>query len=329
MVCALHRDKDVYCDVCYDGFSYGEKYTYNLLKQLGIKVKRHKYFEWSRNVYSNIESLCGSKEYDFYIKINNEEIILETNGLQHYEECKFTRRTLYEETENDKLKQELAISKGIKENNYIIIDCRYSDPNYIKDNMLSNENLRNKFDLSRIDWDECEKHANSKYFLEALKYYNSGTGHMEIADIMEIDFKTVKRYLKRASEHGLCDFKTIPEIRIENKLKAIELWNNGIHNTSEIAKQLNLDNTVICDYLSEAEKDGEVEYKKYIRNCSNKIIRNVEYNKEFISINQAHTASKDIFGIDLSRKGITKSCDTGQAYKGLHFEYIDKNNIHI
>lgn len=296
-IVTLHRDKDIHCEVCYDGFSYGEKYTYNLLKQLNIKVKRHKYFEWSKNVYSEISSLCGNKEYDFYIKIDDEDYILETNGLQHYEECGFSRRSCFEESQNDILKETLAMKNHIKEENYIIIDCRYSNAEYIKNSILNNEKLKNKFDLSKIDWSKCEKHANTPYFIEALKYYNLGIGYIEIADIMEIDFKTVKRYLKRAREHGLCDFKTTPEIKIENKLKAIELWSDGIHNTSEIAKQLNLDSTVICDYLNEAEAEGLIIYKQYIKDCI--------------------------------RKEITKSCDTEQAYKGFNFQYTSENNIHI
>lgn len=321
-ICTLYRDKDICCDVCSDGFSYGEKYTYNLLKQLGIKVKRHKYFDWSKNVYSEIESLCGNKEYDFYIKIDNENILIETHGLQHYEECRFSRRSYYEESENDKLKKRLALKNNIKEENYIEIDCRYSNPEYIKNSILNNEKIISKFDLSKINWNECDNHAKTRYFLEAINYYNSGINHMKVAKIMEIDFKTVKRYLKRAREYNLCNFKTISELRIENKAKAIDIWKDGLHNCSEIAKELKLDESVISDYLIEAEKEGLIEYKKFIRNVSNKSIENIEYNKEFISINQASNMSESVFGMKLYRGGITKSCDTGQAYKGLHFQYI-------
>lgn len=321
-ICTLHRDKDIHCEVCWDGFSYGEKYTYSLLKQLGLQVKRHKYFEWSKNVHSEIPSLCGNKEYDFHIKINNEDCVIETNGLQHYEECSFSRRGLYEEQENDKLKEKIALENEIRNENYIMIDCRYSNPQFIKENILNNEKMKNKFDLSKIDWNKCDQEALKPYIIKAIDYYNEGINHMKIADIMEIDFKTVKRYLKRAREHGLCDFKTINELRIENKEKAIIMWNDGIHNCSAIAKQLNLDDSVISDYLIEAEKEGLVEYKKFVRNASKKGIRNLEFNKEFISINQASGLSMETFGIKLYRDGITQSCDTGQAYKGFHFEYI-------
>jgi Mn-dependent DtxR family transcriptional regulator len=322
-ISTLYREKDICCDVCWDGFSYGEKFTYSLLKQLGIKVKRHKYFEWSRNIYSEIESLCGSKEYDFYIKTDNMDILIETNGLQHYKDFSFSRRSYFEESENDKLKEKIALQNGIKEENYIVIDCRYSNLEFIKNSMLKNNKLTNRFDLNNIDWGKCEEDALCSYLVKACDYYNQGIGHMEIAKIMDIDFKTVKRYLKRARDYNLCDFKTRNELKIENKIKSIEMWNSRIHNSSEIARVLNLDNTVISDYLIEAEKEGIIEYKKYINSPKRKPIRNIEYNKEFDSINQASNMSKDVFGIQLYREGITNACNTGQAYKGLHFQYND------
>lgn len=321
-ISTLYREKDICCQVCSDGFSYGEKFTYSLLKQLNLQVKRHKYFDWSKNVYSEIESLCGNKEYDFYLKDNN--ILIETNGLQHYEECGFSRRSYYEESENDKLKEKLALNNNVKEENYIVIDCRYSKFEYIKNNILNNEKINKLFNLSKIDWNSCEEEALSSYLVKACEYYNQGIGHMEIAKIMDIDFKTVKRYLKRAREYNLCDYVSAVEIHKKNVINAIELWKSGIHNASEIARQLDLDNTIIGDYLRQAEKDGLIEYKKYISNSEKKSIKNLEYDKDFVSINQCYELSETFFGVKLQRNGITKSCDTGQAYKGLHFKYTEK-----
>jgi hypothetical protein len=325
-ISTLYREKDICCQVCSDGFSYGEKFTYNLLKQLNLQIKRHKHFDWSKNVLSEIESLCGNKEYDFYIEHNN--IVIETNGLQHYEECSFSRRSYYEESENDKLKEKLALSNNIKEENYIVIDCRYSKFEYIKNNILNNEKINKLFDISKINWNLCEQESLSSYLVKACEYYNQGVGHMEIAKIMDIDFKTVKRYLKRAREYNLCNYISAVEIHDKNVINAIELWNNGIHNASEIGRLLNLDNTVIGDYLKQAEDEGLIEYKKFIRDSSKKSIINIEYNKEFTSINECYTNSEKEFGIKLYRKGITHACNTGQEYKGLHFQY-DNRSIHI
>jgi Mn-dependent DtxR family transcriptional regulator len=325
-VVTLHRDKDVHCEVCWDGFSYGEKFTYSFLKQLGIKVKRHKYFEWSKNVYSEIESLCGNKEYDFFIDVNKEKIIIETNGLQHYEECSFSRRSYFEEVENDKLKKKLALDNEFSEDTYIVIDCRYSNLEYIKNSVLNNMQLKNKFDLSKINWEQCNKEALEPYLIKAVQYYNEGIDHMKIAEIMEIDFKTVKRYLKRAREHGLCNFKTGQEIHNENFNKVISLWKDGIHDTNKIKELLpSISRDSIGEYLRQAEKDGLIEYNKYINSADKKPIKNIEYNKEFVSINQASNMSKEIFGVKLYREQLRKSCDTGQVYNGLHFQYINND----
>lgn len=322
MIVTLHRDKDIRCEVCSDGFSYGEKYTYSLLKQLELKIRRHKVFDWSKNIHSEINSLCGNKEYDFYICTNNEEILIETNGIQHYEEAHFTKRSLYEEQENDKLKEIVALKNKIKEENYIVIDCRYSDSKYIKNSILNNYKIINKFNLTNIDWNKCEQDATNSYLVEAVKYYNKGMNFTQIAVTMDIYWRTVSRYIRRANRFGLCKYNEVRETNNLNYKNIIKLWEQGVHNVIEISEELELSADAVREYLKKGELKGIIEYKKHIKNSDKKPVKNIEYGKEFISINEAHKASKNIFGIDLSRKGITKSCDTGQAYKGLHFHYI-------
>jgi len=58
-------------------------------------------------------------------------------------------RAVEEEIENDRIKKELDINNGIKEENYIVIDCRCSDVDFINNNKLNS-----LFDLSKIDWNE-------------------------------------------------------------------------------------------------------------------------------------------------------------------------------
>lgn len=325
-ISTLYREKDICCQVCSDGFSYGEKFTYNLLKQLNLQVKRHKYFDWSKNVFSEVESLCGNKEYDFYIENGN--ILIETNGLQHYEESSKSRRSLFEESENDKLKEKLALKNGVKEENYIIIDCRYSKFEYIKNSILNNEKINKLFNLSNIDLELCEQEAIGSYLVDTCKYYNEGIGHMEIAKIMNIDFKTVKRYLKRARKYNLCSYVSAVELHDKNVNDTVELWKNGIHNSKEISEELGISMDSVGEYLRQAEEEGLVEYKIYVRDSSKKSIKNIEYDKEFASINKCSELSEQIFGMKLYRNGITESCNTGQSYKGLHFQYTNQQ-IHI
>ena len=75
---------------------------------------------------------------------------METHGKQHYEDgfkgC--GGRTLEEEQQNDKNKYELAIKNGIKQQNYIVIDCSKSDLEFIKNNII-NSRLNELFNLNK------------------------------------------------------------------------------------------------------------------------------------------------------------------------------------
>ena len=117
------------CNVCGDGISYPEKFIEKVLIQLNVKHERQYKTNWSQN-----------KRYDFYLPDYN--AIIEVHGEQHY---RYTGRgrSLKEEQENDKFKEELALKNGIK--HYIVIDCRKSDSQYIKSNLFNSE-LNELFD---------------------------------------------------------------------------------------------------------------------------------------------------------------------------------------
>lgn len=327
MIASLYRDKIIHCETCSDGFSYPEKFIYHILKKLNIQLERHKRdFEWLKPY---------NKEYDICFYINKTTYVLEMHGLQHYQDCfgKFKDgnrkcKTLKEEQENDIFKKQLALSNGIEDENYIVIDSRYSTLEWLKQNIIKSR-LNELFDLDNIDWNKCDAEANSSYLIKACEHHKKGLNYVQIAKEMNIYWKTVSRYIKRASEFGLSSYTDVKVVNNENYNNIIDLWNSNIHNTTEISEQLGVSRDSVCEYLRKAEKQGLVEYKKYISNSDKKKIKNTEYNKEFISINQASLKSEETFGIKLFRKGITESCNTGRAYKGLHFQYIDNNNINI
>lgn len=125
------------CDMCGDGVSYPNKFMYNVLSQLkqrdNLIFEPEKVFEWSRFIGGGITR----RIYDFWIDDNN--IIIEVHGRQHFEDCSKSgclRPLQYEQT-NDLFKYELAIKNGIKQDNYIIIDARESDMLYIKDSIMN------------------------------------------------------------------------------------------------------------------------------------------------------------------------------------------------
>ena len=196
------------CPKCGDGSSVPEKFMLCVLEQFKIKFKWQKTFKW-----------CENKRYDFYFKINNIEYVIETNGAQHYEESNNNYlRNLEEEQKNDKYKKELAIYNGIKEENYIIIDCRRTEYKYMQ-NSIANSRLNGLFDLSIINWNKCKEYALSSRVKEACNYWNNGIkSTTKIGKIMKMSSNTICTYLKIGKELLWCDY--IP-YKIGNQTKKI------------------------------------------------------------------------------------------------------------
>jgi len=174
---------------------------------LNLIFEYQKKFSWSQN-----------KRYDFYIKDNH--IIIEVNGLQHYEEkFKFkTRnlnlRNLKVEQENDIFKEQLAKENGIIK--YIVIDARKSELEWIKNSILNSE-LSELFDLSNIDWLKCHEFACSSLVKKACDLWNSGMkSTIKIGNNLMVNPSTASRYLKYGVELNLCDYNPL---EIKNTVK--------------------------------------------------------------------------------------------------------------
>lgn len=205
------------CKKCGDGISYPEKFVFNVLQQISNFHKENiqlqnfetqKTFDWSKNVPHKNPKLSGDKKYDFYIPLAD-EILIETNGEQHFKECLFhtykNSKTLEEEKENDELKMDIAISNGILPQNYIQLDCRYSNIDYIKESiMYSNLPKLLNFTESDIDWNECNRLATSSRVYEACELWNGGF-HItkDIANKMKLTQTTIRNYLRRGFELGI------------------------------------------------------------------------------------------------------------------------------
>lgn len=137
------RDVSLYglsCDDCSDKKSYGEKLMYCILSYLNLDFKFDKKLEWSNN-----------KRYDFII--DNLNLIIEVHGRQHYGKGfeSIGGKTLKEEQINDSIKKDLALNNGFV--NYIVIDARNSNFNFIKNNILNSE-LNKLLDLHLINWED-------------------------------------------------------------------------------------------------------------------------------------------------------------------------------
>lgn len=222
------------CEHCSDGISIPEKFMMNILKQLNIKFVTQltkSTFEW-----------CQDYRYDFYIPSLN--TIIETHGKQHYDGGfeRYGGRTLEEEQENDRLKKELALNNDIK--NYIIIDCRKSEFNWLKKNV--ERKLVEYFNLSNINWSLIWEDSLKSLVWEVKMLHEKGYTSIEIAEILSICKTTVNNYKKQLG----IEVKTKQEIKQENLLKIKNLVQQG-KTTREIMKLTGLAKSTINGYKRE------------------------------------------------------------------------------
>lgn len=180
------------CDICGDGFSYPEKVIKNVLDQTNIKYQCQKIFRWAMN-----------KRYDFYIP--SKSIIIEAQGIQHYKQSfkNLGARTVEEEKANDEEKKILALTNNIK--NYIQLDCRKSDFEYIKQSILESD-LYSLLDLEDIDWSASDAFYNKSLQIQVLNLWNNGIRVSEISKELHISDTTIKKYLSNLSRLKLCDY---------------------------------------------------------------------------------------------------------------------------
>ena len=200
---AIFRIHSTGCS-CGDGFKYTEKLLSAVLNELNI--------DFYPQLNKTTLSWCDKYRYDFYIPSLN--IIIETHGLQHYEDASGVFiKTLKETQENDRIKQELALTNEIKEENYIVIDCRYSKLEFIKNNIL-NSRLHELFDLSTIDWIKVGEFATKNIVKECCDLYETGIHNMkDLAKIMKITHYTVRNYLIKGAELGWCNYETKTRVK--------------------------------------------------------------------------------------------------------------------
>lgn len=211
------------CPRCSDGISYPEKFLFSVLTQLNRDFDCQVSFEWSEN-----------KRYDFYdLKL---KYIFEAHGMQHYRESEFPK-TLEEEMINDKIKKELALNNDIK--NYIVIDCRFSELEWIKKSILNSE-MNGIFELSNIDWLQCHQYACSSLVKVACDLWNSGINNtLEISKVIKVNRTNVSKYLQKGALIGWCNYnvETVKKLgRIKagsiaaekQKIPVIQLTKKGI-----------------------------------------------------------------------------------------------------
>lgn len=199
----IYNERSIACS-CGDGVKYPEKFMTSVLEQLNIEYVfqlTKKSFYW-----------CEDKRYDFYIPSLN--TIIETHGRQHYEDCGWSKAK--DVQENDRIKYELALQNGI--GGYIVIDCRKSNKEHIKNSIVNSE-LNKIYDLSKINWSECEEFAlKSNIVKEVCEYWNDRQEWettKALAEIFGLSREAIIDYLKKGAGLGWCEYDAKEE-KIKN-----------------------------------------------------------------------------------------------------------------
>jgi hypothetical protein len=178
----------LFCARCSDGISYPEKIVYHLLDKLEIDFIKEMKFTWS-----------NARRYDFYIPSLN--LIIEVHGAQHFRESNGKWRN-----EKNIDESKLILAKDNKILNYIIIDARNSEIEYIKKQIFYS-GLGKLFDLNNIDWNEIDLLSQSSFMLLSCKMRKKDNlTPQEIANRLNLARTTIGGYLRRGNKLGLCEY---------------------------------------------------------------------------------------------------------------------------
>ena len=220
------------CQFCSSGHSYPEKLFKALMDEINLIYEKRK-FEWSNN-----------RIYDAYF--SNLSLCVELHGEQHYGKSFYTLggKTHIQENANDRYKKRLAKINGIK--NYIQIDCRVSNINYIKNNII--KSLSWIFDFSEVDWLKIARKCEDSLVYEVCKYWNNcdefDRSTAKLSEKFNLDDTTIRTYLKKGNDLNWCSYDT----QIEITKSAIK------SNMQKRIKVKCVETGVIYTSLSDAEK---------------------------------------------------------------------------
>lgn len=244
------------CPRCGDGFSYPNKFAYNVFKQL------HEQYISYDSEYS--PDWAGRMRYDNHIILEGgQELVVEMDGGFHYNEYgKWA-------AQNDSIKDSLAEEHGIK---VIRINCFYNQIinrfNLIKNNFI--DALEQYFDFSYVDWDSANESGISNRLIEIVNYYNEHPLMQieQIANRFNLSYGTVRNYLITGGELGLCRYVKNDLINRSKKSMPLMLSDKngnyiGIYMSAQQMANEFTDETFVGGSINGCAKSGKP-YKGYI-----------------------------------------------------------------
>lgn len=186
---------------------------------------------------------AGLYRYDGYFEtFKGEKIAIEMHGAQHYKEV---QNWSVDNFKRDKEKTLLAEKNKIK---LIVIDCRQSLFEFIKDNILKSE-LNNYIDFDKIDWIKIMEASSKSVMKEIADYFNSGMTTGQIRKETGFDYHTIRTALQNATEMGWCNYNAQREK--EKKMKLVEIIDLQENNSFQM-----LCVNEVCRYFKEKYNIG-------------------------------------------------------------------------
>lgn len=170
--------------------SKGESMVEQVLLQNGIKYEAERSFDWSER-----------KRYDFYLPDFNGGTIIEVHGVQHYLEQNEGQRfhlTLEENKKNDKWKKDKVLEQDL---NYIEIDVRESDFDYIKESIINST-----LPTVDIDWTSVYKYMENGFINKIIDMYDNGYSNKEMAEKLNVSSGLIQTRLKKLSQMQIINY---------------------------------------------------------------------------------------------------------------------------
>ena len=179
-----------HCDICSDFISYPNKLLRAFLFLLPVNNVDFEYSpDWAKG-----------RRYDGYFEYNEQRYVVEMDGEWHIKDNNLSGKTAEQSQIDDAFKDKMA-----QENNHIMIriPCYKSEIDYISKN-INQSIFGDIFDLSMINWEECDKVARQNIIKNICEYYFNGGTLDEIANVFLLHKNTIKRYIEKGKNIGWC-----------------------------------------------------------------------------------------------------------------------------
>lgn len=223
---------------CGDGFSYPEKFMFNLLEQLNYEFITQYSPDWIKPY-----------RYDFYLP--NRKLIIEVDGGLGHGHVNNLNNNVSSSMDRDNEKDKKAFEHylQVKRINSVISTCAF-----MKDSIVSS-GIFTENELARVDFTLCDSFACSNRCKTICEFYenNKPITTSELSEKFKLHQTVVWKYLCKGTEFGWCDYdgKNIMQNNGESRRKQIVVIKDD--------KELNTYSSAL-DLVKNSEKDFGIKF---------------------------------------------------------------------